>query len=422
MGTLWVISAFVSVLLLTPAAAVSAKTIHVDDDAQPGGNGSGKAPFASIAEAVAAANPQGGDTVKVAPGLYEISESVRIETPLILRGSNEMLSDENGWPTGEMAPGTETRLVAAAALGPAPILAVGRSDFTNLSGAIVSGLTIEGGDNSVEVVRTQGFTVKDCKITKSGFIGIFMALSSGRVSGNYLTETRAAGIIASAGNADSPAYVEVVGNRSVRNGNGGFLANGSGTDVPEFAEDLTVVVRDNDFSENTASPLNSFGIRIFVLRRDLGDPIDTQDSGNVNALIQGNRLFGNRIGISIDGGFPYRRVGTLCDSRVYTGNFNITLKGNEISESVLTPALIAFTRNTAALNQGMLGSWQYLHGATYIIEDPDETLAGYWLDHPEHDPFPLTGSGPCPADATNEALGNTLIYNGVEIGYGRTVP
>src|SRR5437867_3687814 len=97
--------------LLMPAGAVSAATVHVRAAAAPGGNGSGKAPFSTIAEAVEAANDLGGDTIKVAPGRYEITSPIRIEKPLKLRGSNEMLAGEDGWPTGDVMPGTETRLV-----------------------------------------------------------------------------------------------------------------------------------------------------------------------------------------------------------------------------------------------------------------------------------------------------------------------
>jgi hypothetical protein len=69
----------------------------------------------------------------------------------------------------------------------------------------------------------------------------------------------------------------------------------------------------------------------------------------------------------------------------------------------------------AALNPAVLGQWQYLHGATYTISDPNGALADAWIDHPETDPF----LGPCAGDATNEALGNILIYNGAVLPYGR---
>jgi hypothetical protein len=42
-------------------------------------------------------------------------------------------------------------------------------------------------------------------------------------------------------------------------------------------------------------------------------------------------------------------------------------------------------------------------------------LAGYWLDHPFHDPY----LGPCPAD---HALANRLVYNGEIVANGNTIP
>jgi hypothetical protein len=112
--------------------------------------------------------------------------------------------------------------------------------------------------------------------------------------------------------------------------------------------------------------------------------------------------------VTIDAGFPFRRVGTTCDPRVYSGTFELELRGNTLSGSRFIPALIAFTRNQAALHQFPLDLWQYLHSATYDITDPDGTLADALIDHPEVDPF----IGPCPNDAAYELLDNRLIYNG----------
>jgi hypothetical protein len=131
--------------------------------------------------------------------------------------------------------------------------------------------------------------------------------------------------------------------------------------------------------------------------------------------VQDNRIAGNRTGIFVDAGFPYRRVGTTCDPRVFSGTIDLTLSGNTLSGSLLESALVTFTRNSAALIPSTLGLWQYLHGATFTITDPDETLAGARIDHPELDPF----LGPCPGDALHEALGNVLRYNGVDLANGR---
>jgi len=86
-----------------------------------------------------------------------------------------------------------------------------------------------------------------------------------------------------------------------------------------------------------------------------------------------------------------------------------------VTNSVLAPALMTFTRNTAALAPGTMSQWQYLHGAAFTITDPDGTLADAWIDHPERDPF----LGPCFGDATNELLNNTLTYNGAVLANGR---
>jgi hypothetical protein len=77
--------------------------------------------------------------------------------------------------------------------------------------------------------------------------------------------------------------------------------------------------------------------------------------------------------------------------------------------------LVTFTRNQAALNPTLLSLWQYLHNATFTIDDRDGTLANALINHPASDPF----LGPCPADATHERLGNTLIYNNLVMPNGR---
>jgi hypothetical protein len=76
---------------------------------------------------------------------------------------------------------------------------------------------------------------------------------------------------------------------------------------------------------------------------------------------------------------------------------------------------VTFTRNTTALNPAQLPLYQYLHNATLTIYDRDETLATALIDHPASDPF----IGPCPGDATDGPLGNTLIYNNQVVPNGR---
>src|ERR1044071_900315 len=67
--------------------------IHVDDDAGPGGDGSGRFPFDNIADALARAASLGGAVVVVEPGQYPVSSTLRIQSAIDLVGSNVMEID-----------------------------------------------------------------------------------------------------------------------------------------------------------------------------------------------------------------------------------------------------------------------------------------------------------------------------------------
>jgi hypothetical protein len=71
--------------------------------------------------------------------------------------------------------------------------------------------------------------------------------------------------------------------------------------------------------------------------------------------------------------------------------------------------LISFTRFSATLNPTQRPQWQYLHNADFTIVDPQEELAGSIVDNPALDPFVDSF---CAPDTTQEALGNSLRYNG----------
>ena len=367
-----------------------------------------------MTDALAAAGATSAAVViKVAPGNYAISSSLVVDRPLELRGSTVLIQDADGWPTGDVVAGTETRLFASNSTL-AQVVRVEGADNSVLSDVTIRGFVFEGTTTGLSTLlnRVQNFRVADNLYRAPAFIALQTVASSGSVTGNHFSGV-GTGAAFTGGYPASPSNVVASGNRSVGNTIGGILLNGASINIPELGDQLNATVRDNDLSGNTQS--QGFGLRVFILRRDLGAPGDTQSSASVTALVKDNRFHGNLNGIAIDAGFPYRRVGTVCDSRVYSGTIDIELDGNSVESSVLTPVLVTFTRNQSAVNPSLLPQWGYLHAARFAITDKDGTLAGAWIDHPASDPF----IGPCPADATDEPLGNVLVYNGVILPNGR---
>ncbi len=403
----------------TYAAPSTPRLIHVDDDAQAGGDGSGKRPFVNLTEAIAAARTRPNPVViLVQPGDYPQATSLTIDIPLELRGSTtQVTSLDDPWPSGDVDPDTETRVYATSALGSQPLVRVGRVDGVVIRDVSISGFAFEAttSNRSVEVLltRVQGFRVFDNVFRAPGFFAFQSVASSGNFTGNHMSGV-ATGAIFNGGYPESPSSIVATGNRAVSNSLGGILLNGASINIPELGDQLQAIVRGNDLSGNVGN--QGFGLRIFIQRRDAGAPGDTQSSAHVQARVQDNRIVGNRFGVVVDAGFPYRSVAGVCDPRVFSGSIMLELLGNTVSGNQDRSGLITFTRSTAALTQSTLSQWQYLHGSTFTVSDPDGTLGVAAIDHPAVDPF----LGPCPGDATQEPLENVLIYNGVVQPNGRS--
>ena len=261
------------------------------------------------------------------------------------------------------------------------------------------GLSFEGtafqsaGVNGIEIQlnRVQSYWIRDNIFRAPANFAMLSVASSGMVSGNHFSGV-GTGAILTGGYTASPSNVVFQSNRAVHNTIGGVLLNGASFNIPELGNLLNAVVRDNDLSDNTG--MQGFGVRVFVLRRDPNAPGASQSSATVNGVVQNNRIAGNRVGIIIDAGFPYRLFQGVCDTRVYSGTINLQLSGNTLSDSLLRSGLITFTRQQAAQEPHdstlLRAQFQYLHGARFTILDQERILSEASIDHPARDPYPPT--------------------------------
>jgi len=294
------------------------------------------------------------------------------------------------------------------------LIHVGRADGTVLRTVSVRGFVFEGtpGGASVVLTRVQGFWIAENVFRAPAAFGVQSVASSGRLSANYFSGVGTGAMLAG-GYEESPSDVLFEGNRAVNNSTGGLLLNAASIGIPEYGDELNATVRNNDLSNNNAT--QGFGLRAFILRRDPGAPADDQSEAHLSGFITDNQIVGNRIGIVIDAGFPYRRVNGGCDERVFGGTMRLSFTGNTLFGSSMASSLITFTRSSAAIGQAQLPQFQYLHGAVFNITDREGILSDALIDHPAADPF----VGPCAADATHESLNNFLIYNGQVQPFGR---
>ena len=202
----------------------------------------------------------------------------------------------------------------------------------------------------------------------------------------------------------------------MENNIGGVLLNGASINIPELGDQLNATVRDNDLSGNTSSA-QAFGLRVFILRRDhrgtWGLAIERQCQGS--GAGQPTPRKPNRP--LVDAGFPYRRVGSVCDSRVYSGTVDLTLAGNTLAGSTQTPALVTFTRSS-------LGAEPFVVAAVAVPTRCDIRDFGRRWDvggRLDRSPSDRSVSWPVSWGCDERALGNVFVYNGVVLPNGRNL-
>jgi hypothetical protein len=426
-------SVFVLFALTAYTQPAKSTVFFVNAAAAANGDGSREHPFARITDALDRARAirrlsAEQIDIQVGPGVHVGSYTnikstieplpIRLDVShLNLIGATEMEKDEGGLPTEVIKSARNTLLNADPPLeGMQSILAVSSSSVTveNLSFNAGSG----HGGWIVRVDQVQDFSVVNNYVTggsTDSAMGIHVSRSSGRILGNYVTRG-GCGICIVADDVSSPAEVMVIGNRSVRNEEGGLALIGGPNSPPGS---LSALVCANDLSDNNSQPNSrnanffSFGLRLFLMSNT---DKRTETAGSVKAAVCNNRITNNSAGVVIDAGFAFRTRNATFDPGRYTGSFEVTFSNNQIHQNTRTPTLISFTRFTASntptqLNPaGNTQSFKYVEGSLYNITYYNGELDGYWFDNPETDPI------------DGRVLNNVLRINGNEIRSGRFIP
>ena len=383
--------------------------------------------FATIQAAIAQArldrlspglSPNETIVIHIAAGLYAETLPLILDVPnLRLQGATSLNIDVDGLPTSS-ATSTETRIIAKPPLtGEQTILLLGPTskDLTGI-GVTIQGLVLDAGNGGnasdgrdIIIDRVSGFLVRGNVLTGSAALAVDARASSGTIEANLITGVGCGSCIG-AGNRQSPAFYTFQKNRLVGNSQGGVLVAGSNYDgvvhpallpvAPGTTFDsVTAVITENDLSDNNQEPKSSFGIRLMAIIPPIAA---AQSTANITVNVISNKITNNSVGVTIDAGFPFR-----ADPRLWTAGFRATFAGNTISASKNTPALISFTRNTAAEFPQQLKTYKYLQDSIITITDPTADLSGYWFDHPATDPI------------DGRTLNNSLKVNGSTIPNGR---
>ncbi len=317
-----------------------------------------------------------------------------------------------GLPTGEVLPGTETLIVASASLGAQPLISVGRADGVVINRVTIRNLVLTHADSlatQLTLRRVQDYRVSNNVFRTSGRIGLESIASSGEVIGNHFSQLETGAIFAG-GYLESPSNVLFEGNRSVDNEGAGVLLNGASVFIPEHGDQLVADVQNNDLARNY------FAAHLLIIFREPGLPGDTQETGNIHALLKGNIIRDTVAGVVIEAGYPYRELeGGACDPRIYSGSVDLTAEDNTLINNFYGNLWVSSTRWQASREPSFRAAWGYLHAARITISDPqgnfeqqdDITYGTIFYDNLARDPH----VGSCAGDEDHERLGNVLLYN-----------
>ena len=340
----------------------------------------------------------------MAPGDYPVDTTLVVDRSLELRGSSVSVKDADGWPTGEVAAGTETRVYSTnSAL--LQLLLVGRGDGGALSNVSIRGFVFEGTPTGISMLLTR---VQDYRVAttfprtseaRHAISGLFGPRHGQplqrRGAGRRHLHRWLSGITIERRRHREPLSAQrprrhVVERRQHR--------------IPELGDQLDAAVRDNDLSGKRLAPQQGSDCGLFILRRGPGCTRGRPSAASIKAVVKDNRLVGNRIGV-----FDRRWVSLptrghrVRQSRVLGRHRPGACR--QLADGKLAHTGSGDVHSTASGAEHLdVASWQYLHGATFTISDRDGTLAEAWIDHPASDPVlgavsqetPRTSRGECP--------------------------
>ncbi len=270
--------------------------IHVDQDfagTRTGDAGSETNPYATIASAVAAADPAGGDTVSVAGGVY--AENVVIDRPLTLEGAGRASTTIIGQGNSDL--GT---IVIAPSVDGVTIQGFKVVGIDNVSPGIESAaIYLDGAHSNIEIrdnevvangdlalVTEYGAALNDIVIDGNEFSGqTFSGATTG--AGNQFEQPnvpRPLVFIGTNGDATHSSHVEFTNN--VVSGTAGGLSTSGGVPTGNMLVNIDVpnsVVSGNSFTGFTTG--NGTQLRVREENTDVTDNSFTNDRGGKVGMV-----------------------------------------------------------------------------------------------------------------------------------------